>query len=205
MGVSDRTLRVGTREYVYPFGSFETYEASDIYPTGIMLFEMIMGHRPYEQADKHELDQAKFKMNIDYDYREDLLSPEVKSLILKSLNPDKDFAFNNFDEFIDCLDVALVKTLDLEISLLLHERRIDEAKKRLNQAKNIFLEYSSDGSTGEKKSFSEKIAWKIKKLFPNYRNEIYQKDSNHSKVTTKSKDLNSDSYFQDELKVTIND
>ena len=100
---------LGTPDYMAPEQwTGEPTIQSDLYSTGVILYEMITGHRPYT-ADTPAgvlLKQATEPLPLPTNYISELPS-EVESVLLKALAKDPKYRYSNMHEFIGDLQNLL--------------------------------------------------------------------------------------------------
>jgi serine/threonine protein kinase/tetratricopeptide (TPR) repeat protein len=102
-GITDPSIMIGTPQYMSPeqVSGKEVDQRSDIYSLGIILFEMVTGHVPFDGdttlsvAVKHKTDQPPDPRDINFRVPE-----ELSRLILKCLEKEKERRYQSVDELL---------------------------------------------------------------------------------------------------------
>jgi len=106
--ISDAAL--GTPEYMSPEQgmSTEVTARSDIYSLGVVLYEMLLGQRPFDSESpmavvlKHIQDEVPVPRSLD-----PLISPEVEAVVLQSLRKDPEQRYATAGELVQALRKAI--------------------------------------------------------------------------------------------------
>jgi len=106
-GITGAGVMIGTPEYMSPeqVEGKEVDRRSDIYSLGIILYEMLTGHVPFE-GDTPFIVGVKQKSEIPKDPKElnAQIPQDLSRLILKCLEKDKEKRYQNADELKDNLE-----------------------------------------------------------------------------------------------------
>ncbi|MCP4677889.1 MAG: protein kinase [Deltaproteobacteria bacterium] len=103
---------LGTPGYMAPetlFGAMEVDSRADLFAVGVLLFEMIMGRRPFRGRDAHEIMVATASKPVPRpsSIRPGLSQP-MEQLILRALAKDPDDRVQTAQEFLKTLGAAAV-------------------------------------------------------------------------------------------------
>ncbi|HYE72436.1 MAG TPA: protein kinase, partial [Blastocatellia bacterium] len=133
-GVTTTTI-IGTREYMAPEQLMgKPTAASDIYALGIVAYEMLTGHRPFNEVNVTELYEAQRDMNFTRPrYLRHDLPPAAEDAILKALqfDPEKRFAqAKDFTETLACALTGETQYNPQRIQPLVHSNVVAESPRR---------------------------------------------------------------------------
>ncbi len=166
---------IGTIEYVSPeyLANNQVDRRSDIFSFGVLAYEMISLHSPFDGETLIEIMQKKLKQDPEslLTYREDCPA-ELEKIVFKCLEKDPEKRYQNANLILEDLK-SLSKQMSIELPSSIEESSIKEeefslieiAKKGKTQLRDFIEKVSRGKSTAEiVKSISSEVQLKTNEL-----------------------------------------